>query len=109
MGAEGTGAAPQRPVLCRSPCLVLVWRIEDNVASVTTLRRRGADQNRVAYRPHQGPARRSPWTRALSALAGAAVLLASGCAFNPNLDPRPLDPSASTRVLAADGSLLAAL
>ena len=37
------------------------------------------------------------------------LLFAAGCAFNPDLNPQPLNPSASTRVLAADGSQLALL
>lgn len=37
----------------------------------------------------------------------AAAVGLTGCSFTPSLDPRPLDPSASSRILAADGSLLA--
>ena len=84
--------------------------MRDNVASVTTTRSRAADQRGVVHRPHRQRARRGPWARALTTATAASVLLfAAGCAFNPDLNPQPLNPSASTRVLAADGSQLALL
>ncbi|HEY1740608.1 MAG TPA: transglycosylase domain-containing protein [Acidimicrobiia bacterium] len=77
---------------------------------MTTTRGTAADQRGVVQRPHRQRVRRGPWARALTtATAASVVLLAAGCAFNPDLDPRPLNPSASTRVLAADGSQLALL
>jgi penicillin-binding protein 1A len=40
-------------------------------------------------------------------LAVVALVLVAGCAFTPTLDPKPVDPSSSSRILADDGSLLA--
>ncbi len=49
---------------------------------------------------------RRPVGSALAALVATGVL-AAGCAFTPTLDPKPLDPAASSQILAADGTLLA--
>ncbi len=77
--------------------------MSDNVADVIV--GDPADGKGVQRLPRTG-ARRGLRIVALGAMF---VVVTSACAFTPNLDPRPLDPSASTRVLAADGSLLAAL
>ena len=66
------------------------------------------DSKRLGRGVCRGSVRRA-LTRARHWTLVAVLIGSAGCSLTPDLDPTPPDPSASTKILAADGSLLATL
>ena len=79
--------------------------MRENTADVTVVT---GDPKRFGRGESPGSVRRA-LARARRVILVVGLAGIAGCSLTPDLDPTPPDPSASTKILASDGSLLATL